>query len=124
MAGLPPPPTRATAGDYIWLDWYNSLQKTLTTAGAITWNAIDKAGSSLADLQVKAHSFLTGVLGNGSYHLSATEQSRVAGFIVKAGAPTTSDISAGTWALYKDSSGGSLKLYANDGGTIKSVTLT
>ena len=124
MAALPPPPIRAQAGDYAWLDWYNNLQKALTVTGAILWTQVDKSGSSLADLQNKSHAFLTGLLGNGSYHLSATEQSRVAGFISKAGAPTTADIAAGQWALYKDTSGGSLKLYANDGGIIKSVTLT
>lgn len=42
----------------------------------------------------------------------------------KAGPPTTDEIPPGEWAIYKDSTGGTLKLYANDGGTIKSVTLT
>lgn len=42
----------------------------------------------------------------------------------KAGVPTTTDIPQGQWAVYKDTSGGTIKLYANDGGTIKSVTLT
>jgi hypothetical protein len=45
-------------------------------------------------------------------------------FFSKAGAPTATDIPAGTWAIYKDTTGGTLKIYANDGGTIKSVTLT
>ena len=44
-------------------------------------------------------------------------------FKTKAGIPTTTDITAGKWAIYKDTSGGSIKLYANDGGTIKSVAL-
>lgn len=39
-------------------------------------------------------------------------------------APTTSDIAAGFFMLVKETTGGTLKLYANDGGTIKSVTLT
>lgn len=38
--------------------------------------------------------------------------------------PTTAEISAGTWRVVKNTSTGTLKLYANDGGTIKSVTLT
>jgi len=42
----------------------------------------------------------------------------------KAGPPTTDEIAPGEWAMYKDSTGGTLKIYANDGGTIKSVTLT
>lgn len=38
--------------------------------------------------------------------------------------PTTTDIPAGTWAVWKDTSGGTVKLYYNDGGTLKSVALT
>jgi hypothetical protein len=42
----------------------------------------------------------------------------------KAGTPTTSDIPDGYWMIYKDTSGGSIRLWVNDGGTMKSVTLT
>ena len=42
----------------------------------------------------------------------------------KAGLPTTSDIANGTWAVYKDTSGGTVRLWTNDNGTMKSVTLT
>ena len=42
----------------------------------------------------------------------------------KTGIPTTADIPPGFFVMYKDTSGGTLKIYANDGGTIKSVTLT
>jgi hypothetical protein len=45
-------------------------------------------------------------------------------FRTKAGIPTATDIPPGFFAIYKDTSGGTLKIYANDGGTIKSVTLT
>ena len=122
--GLPPPPTRADNGDFAWVAWYNQLYALLSTTGSVSWSLVNKAGSSIADLQAKSHSLLTSILGNGAYHLSATEQARVAGFITKAGVPTTSDIAAGQWAIYKDTSGGTLKLYANDGGTLKSVALT
>jgi len=71
---------------------------------------------------------------NEYYHLTAAQNTNVAAlptaanivvqaFKTKAGIPTTSDIAAGNWAIYKDTSGGTLKLYANDGGTIKSVAL-
>lgn len=40
------------------------------------------------------------------------------------GIPNTTEIPAGYWGIYKDSSGGTLKIYANDNGTIKSVALT
>lgn len=42
----------------------------------------------------------------------------------KAGLPTTSDIAKGKWAVYKDTSGGTVRLWTNDNGTMKSVTLT
>jgi hypothetical protein len=42
----------------------------------------------------------------------------------KAGDPIVGDIAAGTWALYKNTSSGDVKLWANDGGVLKSVTLT
>ena len=42
----------------------------------------------------------------------------------KSGAPTSTELPAGTWGLFKDSSGGDVVLAYNDGGTIKTVTLT
>jgi hypothetical protein len=125
--GLPPPPTRADSGDFAWVAWQNALYRLLSTTGSVSWSLIDKAGSSLADLQTKAHNMLTGVAGTGAYHLSQTEQQRVTATVAinsKAGAPTTSDIPTGYWAIYKDTSTGLVKLYSNDAGTIKSVILT
>jgi hypothetical protein len=125
--GLPPPPTRADSGDFAWVVWQNAVYRLLSTTGSVSWSLIDKAGSSLADLQTKAHNMLTGVAGTGAYHLSQTEQQRVTATVAvnsKAGAPTTSDIPTGYWAIYKDTSTGLVKLYSNDAGTIKSVILT
>lgn len=125
--GLPPPPTRASNGDFAWIAWYNALYSLLSTTGSVSWALINKAGSSIGDLQNKSHALLTSVLGTGSYHMSATEAGRVTATMSiqsKAGEPTTTDIPSGNWAIYKDTVGGTLKLYANDGGTIKSVTLT
>jgi len=121
---LPPPPSRSDMGGFAYQSWFQSLHDFLTTAGSVAWVNIDFAGSSLTDLALRAHSQLQSVQGNGGFHLSATEQSRVAGVISKAGLPTTSDIAAGQWAVYKDTSGGSVRLWANDGGVMKSVTLT
>lgn len=42
-------------------------------------------------------------------------------FLVKAGDPTTSDISVGQWAVYKNTVTGVIMMYVNDGGTIKRV---
>jgi hypothetical protein len=122
-SGLPPPPTRADSGDFAWVAWYNQLYQLLNTTGSVSWSLIDKAGSSIADLQNHAHNLLTGIDGHGTYHLSATEQARVAGVITKAGDPTTTDIAAGTWAIYKNTTSGAVKLWTNDGGTMKSVAL-
>jgi len=41
----------------------------------------------------------------------------------KAGAPTTSDVPAGTWALIRDTSGATTKLYYNNAGTLQTVAL-
>lgn len=144
--GLPPPPTRADSGDFAWIAWQNSLYQLLSTTGNISWELVNKAGSSIADLQNKSHALLTSIQGTGAYHISASEAANVTALPVaasilttgnyatnnivdntvktKAGVPTTMDIAAGKWAIYKDTSGGTVKLYANDGGTIKSVTLT
>jgi hypothetical protein len=124
---LGPPPTRAAVGDFAWQAWQNDLYKMLSSTGVVSWVNVSKAGSSLGDLQDKAHSYLTSILGTGSYHLSATEAGRVSATMTitsSAVNPTTTDIPSNTWALYKNTSSGALKLWANDGGTLKSVTLT
>ena len=158
-SGLPPPPTRAANGDFAWTAWYNALYSLLSTSGSVAWGLVNKAGSSIADLQTKSHNLLTSMQGgttneyyhltaaqyaslgvgnhndlaakqggttNEYYHLTAAEYTNLTSKVykTKAGIPTTTDIPAGQWAIYKDTSGGTLKLYANDGGTIKSVALT
>lgn len=42
----------------------------------------------------------------------------------KAGAPTTAEVSAGQAQVWKDTSGGAVKLFFNDAGSMKSVTLS
>ena len=126
--GLPPPPTRADSGDFAWTAWYNSLYTLLSETGSVSWALIDKSGSSIADLQNKNHNLLTAMQGgttNEYYHLTSAEYTNKVSqvFKTKAGIPTTTDITAGNWAIYKDTSGGTIKLYVNDSGTIKSVAL-
>lgn len=41
----------------------------------------------------------------------------------KAGAPTTTEIPAGKWEVYKDTTAGTVRLWTNDGGVMKSVQL-
>jgi hypothetical protein len=61
---------------------------------------------------------------NEYYHLTAAEYANLNTFISQAADPTTSNIAAGRYAMYKNTTSGLLKLWANDGGTLKSVTLT
>lgn len=124
--GLPPPPTRAAAGDFVWTAWYNELYKLLTKTGGVSWAQVDKAGSSIADLQNKNHNLLTPIQGGNSterYHLTALQYNQATSVLSKSSDPGTSDILTGTWALYKNTTTGDVKLWANDGGTMKSVAL-
>lgn len=75
--GLPPPPTRAESGDFAWVAWYNQLYSLLSTTGAVSWSQVNKAGSSIADLQNHNHGLLTSILGNGDYHVSSTQASNL-----------------------------------------------
>lgn len=80
-----------------------------------------------AALTAGPHNNLSGLQGGttGEYfHLTQTQHTRATSFISQAADPTTSDIGSGQWALYKNTTSGVLKLWANDGGTLKSVTLT
>ena len=149
--GLPPPPTRAGAGDFAWTAWYNQLYTLLNTNGSVSWDLVNKAGSSIADLQNKNHGLLTSILGTGQYHISSAEAANVTalpnisgnaatsssctgnaatatstGLLTvqsKSSDPTTSDIAASKAAVYKNTTTGLVKLWTNDGGTMKSVTL-
>jgi hypothetical protein len=111
----------------VWKDWYSKLQTILTSSASLTWALIDKSGSRLSDIVTRPHSDLTGVLGTGPYHMTSAEATAVtdhAALKSKAGDPTTTDIPASAWAIYKNTSSGTVKLWVNDGGTLKSVTLT
>jgi len=89
---LPPPPVRASSGDFAWVAWYQDLYVLLSSTGSVSWALIDKAGSSIADLQDKAHSNLTSVLGTGSYHLSSAEATTVATLASGTYTPTLTNV--------------------------------
>ena len=79
-SGLPPPPTRGEQGGFAWTAWYNQLYTLLNTAGSVSWALVDKAGSSIADLQTKNHNLLTAMQGGTTgeyYHLSAADYNTV-----------------------------------------------
>lgn len=86
--GLPPPPTRADSGDFVWVAWYNELQKILSTTGGVAWAMVNKSGSSIADLQNKNHNLLTAMQGgttNEYYHVTAAQYATIAANDIKYG---------------------------------------
>ncbi len=134
---LPPTPIGVPPGHSFWNDWYEKLRVIVNTGSiSVLWSNINFSGSSITDIASRAHNNLQSIQGGaaGEYNhitnaqtgrlLSATEYSRLTSVINKAGLPTTADISAGQWAVYKDTSGGTVRLWTNDSGTMKSVTLT
>lgn len=125
---LPPTPVGVPPGHSFWNDWYEKIRNIINEGSvSVLWSNINFSGSAITDIASRAHNNLQSMQGGAAgeyYHLTATQQARATTVISKAGLPTTSDIAAGTWAIYKDTSGGSVRLWANDGGTLKSVTLT
>lgn len=89
---LPPPPVRASSGDFAWVSWYQSLYAFLSTTGSVAWSLIDKAGSSINDLQAKGHNLLTGVLGTGQYHISSAEATTVTTLVGNTYTPTLTNV--------------------------------
>ena len=71
---------------------------------------------------------LLGGAANEHYHLTQAEYDTLqAGQLVmntKASDPIGSDVPSGFAAIYKNTTSGVVKLWVNDGGTFKSVTLT
>ena len=129
---MPPPPNTAPQGSRVWKEWYTKLQAILADTAGLAWALVDKTGSALSDLAIRPHSALTTILGTGAFHVSSTEATTVTSLNTrgiidlksKSGAPNSTDIPASQWAIYKDTSSGVVKLWVNDAGTLKSVTLT
>ena len=124
--GLPPPPTRSEQGSFAWTAWYNSLYTWISTTGSLAWDQVNKAGSSIADLAARGHNLLTGILGTGAYHVSSTEATRLTAFHAvnsSASDPGTGGVPDGYWAIYRHTGTGTVKLWVNIGGVMKSVTI-
>jgi hypothetical protein len=76
MTFIPPPPSRDQIGSRAWQDWFERLRAAFTTAGTVTWDAVNKSGSDLADLQTRRHNDLQTIQGGTSgeyYHLRETD---------------------------------------------------
>lgn len=103
---------------------HNSLQ---SLQGGAAGEYYHLTAAQYAALTAGPHNTLAGLQGGVPteyYHLTLTQQTRVAGFISAAADPTAANIASGQWALYKNTTSGLVKLWVNDGGTLKSVTLT
>ena len=103
---------------------HNDLQ---SIQGGAAGEYFHLTAAQYAALTAGPHNNLSGLQGGTAgqyYHLTQTQHTRATSFISQTTDPTTTDIPANEWALYKNTTSGVLKLWANDGGTLKSVTLT
>jgi hypothetical protein len=107
--GLPPPPTKAESGSFAWIDWYQKLNTYLSSSGSVPWAVVDKANSSLGDLQTRDHAYLTAVAGGGSYHMSLSEYTGTGtGDFVRKAAPVLTGAVTYTGTLRPTVAGGYL----------------
>ena len=101
--------------------------------GGTTGEHYHLTAAEYTNLNTPVHNNTTSKQGgtiNEYYHLTSAQNTNVSAlptaanivvqtFKTKVGAPTTTDITAGNWAIYKDTGLGTTKIYINDGGTIK-----
>ena len=126
---LPPAPVNDPPSSYGWIDWYVKLVNFVNTQSNISWASINKAGSNLTDLVTRLHNDLQTVQGGAAgdrQHLTTAQVNAVGNLVTVTSTvdPTTSDIASGNGKLWKNTTSGQLKLWANDGGTMKSVLLS
>lgn len=130
MALLPPMPTGVPPGSAYWNQWYEEL-RSLVNSGTIstTWSNINFTGSNITSIVTRPHNSLQSIQGGsaGDYQHLTSAQVGTLGLLTmtsQSADPSTSDITAGTAKLYKNTTSGTVKLWVNDGGTMKSVTLS
>ena len=129
---LPPAPLNSPMSSYAWTDWYVKLVSFINTQNNIAWASINKSGSNLNELATRLHNDLQTIQGGAvgdRQHLTTaqvTSLNNIGSLLTNTSTadPTTSDIAVGTGKLWKNTTSGQLKLWANDGGTMKSVLLT
>ena len=126
---LPPAPVNDPPSSYGWIDWYVKLVSFVNSQSNISWASINKAGSNLTDLVTRLHNDLQTVQGGAvgdRQHLTTAQLNAVGNLVTITSTvdPTTSDIASGNGKLWKNTTSGQLKLWANDGGTMKSVLLS
>ncbi len=118
---LPPAPIDQPPTSYAWTDWYFKLREILTASGNILWSSINFTGSNHENIQT-----MQGGTAGEHYHMTQLENQHLGQLIVFEGAayPTTTDVDDGYAKLWRNTSTGVVRLYVNDAGTMKSVTLT
>ena len=98
MSNLSPPPVRETdLTGQAWQKWFASVQALLApvAAGAgMAWPAVNKSGSSIADLTFRRHSDLQDLNSADAYHLTQSQQ-----FALTSGGPTTLHYHASSYDL-------------------------
>lgn len=60
--GFPSPPHSLPITHPAWIQYFNLLKNALDGDGNVTWDAVDKSGSKLSDLESRPHSDLTSIL--------------------------------------------------------------
>lgn len=106
----------------------------LSTINGTGNNHISNAEAAVVtSVTASGHQGLASINGTGNLHISSGEAATLAALNTsgieplrtKAGDPGTGDIAAGHYAVYKNTSLGEIRLWVNDGGTMKkSATLT
>lgn len=75
-----------------WTRWLQQVQRVLSFAGGVAWGIINKASSSLDDIETRTHAMLQSILGTGDRHITAAENAEItaldaldAGMVAKTG---------------------------------------
>lgn len=126
---LPPMPQGVPPGHQFWNLWTSQLRDIVNNlATSIRWINLDFSGSKIEDIASRDHNKLTSIQGGAVsdyQHVTTTQLGNIGNLVMnsKASDPTTGDISSGMSKLYKNTTTSTVKLWVNDGGTLKSVTL-
>jgi len=103
---------------------HNNLQ---SMQGGTTGERYHLTAAQHAALGAGNHNDLLTIQGGSlteRYHLTQAQYNRAINVLSLATDPTTVNIGASEWAIYKNTTSGDVRLWANDAGTMKSVLLT
>lgn len=79
-ANLPPMPNNPITDTFVWRDWFFKVSQLLVQQASIAWTSLDFTGSNLLNIQTRQHNALQTMDGGGTYHLSAGQYAKLAGF--------------------------------------------